>query len=126
MGAYKGAWGPMATFPYTQERRPGDWQCYACKNVNYANRMQCNKCQIPKQVFISKAGIRMGDWICPECSNHNYADKTVCNKCKAPKAEGTPLPMGNLMRPGDWMCPHCHNHNYANRQSCNKCGAPKE
>merc|ERR1712113_1293914 len=66
-------------------KRVGDWKCYACGNINYANREQCNKCGTPRSNFIAKSGLRAGDWICPACQNHNFADKVVCNKCGTPK-----------------------------------------
>jgi hypothetical protein len=61
----------------------GDWACNACSSHNYANTEQCNKCQVNKNVYISKSGWRQGDWICLGCSNHNWADKLNCNKCFA-------------------------------------------
>jgi len=114
--------------------RPGDWNCRACQNLNYASREQCNKCGIAKDVFIAPTGMREGDWICSACQNHNYASKTVCNKCQVPQ-ESAAYTQGKKnggkgggkhgMREGDWMCPACDNHNYADKQVCNRCSAPK-
>lgn len=28
--------------------REGDWVCQSCKNLNFAFRVQCNRCQLPK------------------------------------------------------------------------------
>eukprot|EP00927_Polykrikos_kofoidii_P057108 TRINITY_DN51217_c0_g1_i1.p1 TRINITY_DN51217_c0_g1~~TRINITY_DN51217_c0_g1_i1.p1 ORF type:complete len:254 (-),score=29.48 TRINITY_DN51217_c0_g1_i1:62-769(-) len=109
--------------------RPGDWLCRACNNQNYASREVCNRCCIPKTVYISKTGLRDGDWLCPQCQNHNYASKTNCHKCARPKGSTpghTPLnKSGANMREGDWICPQCSNHNYASKTLCNKCSVPK-
>eukprot|EP00448_Togula_jolla_P011242 CAMPEP_0170594116 /NCGR_PEP_ID=MMETSP0224-20130122/13825_1 /TAXON_ID=285029 /ORGANISM="Togula jolla, Strain CCCM 725" /LENGTH=261 /DNA_ID=CAMNT_0010918145 /DNA_START=72 /DNA_END=857 /DNA_ORIENTATION=- len=112
--------------------KPGDWMCAACKNHNYADKVNCNRCQIPKSARIAKTGMREGDWICPTCSNHNYADKVVCNKCSGPKGATSSYgvqpagsPLGHNARPGDWICTVCSNHNYASRTQCNKCASPK-
>ena len=31
-----------------KNRRPGDWDCGRCGNMNYARRDTCNKCQADK------------------------------------------------------------------------------
>ena len=28
--------------------RPGDWMCPSCNNHNYADKIRCNRCKIPK------------------------------------------------------------------------------
>ena len=30
--------------------RPGDWICYNCRNINFAFRTKCNRCQITKNI----------------------------------------------------------------------------
>lgn len=110
-----------------QKLRAGDWICRACNNHNYAIREACNKCNVPKSVYIAKSGMRDGDWMCPGCHNHNFADKTSCNKCQLPKSDDATyksVPKKGL-REGDWVCPSCNNHNYASRENCNRCGAAK-
>ena len=63
--------------------RPGDWMCRACNNHNFADKVNCNRCKVSKDVFIASTGMREGDWLCPSCNNHNFKDKVVCNKCAA-------------------------------------------
>eukprot|EP00927_Polykrikos_kofoidii_P065698 TRINITY_DN61431_c0_g1_i1.p1 TRINITY_DN61431_c0_g1~~TRINITY_DN61431_c0_g1_i1.p1 ORF type:complete len:241 (+),score=18.33 TRINITY_DN61431_c0_g1_i1:79-801(+) len=134
VGMMQGPYGIMGMHPMmgmmgNRQMRPGDWMCRACNNHNFANREACNKCDIPKSVYIAKTGMREGDWLCPQCQNHNYASKTACNKCQRPKgnapshasASGT----SKGMRAGDWICPQCSNHNYASKTNCNKCSVSK-
>jgi hypothetical protein len=115
--------------------RPGDWMCRACNNHNYADKTACNRCKVPKDVYIAATGMRVGDWLCPACSNHNFKDKVLCNKCAGPRPATIPLlgvghgmgggsSHGHEIRPGDWMCRHCNNHNYADKTACNRCRTP--
>ena len=32
--------------PFTE--REGDWVCNSCKNLNFAFRVECNRCKLPK------------------------------------------------------------------------------
>ena len=32
--------------------RKGDWQCPLCHNLNFAFRVSCNRCKLPKEVYI--------------------------------------------------------------------------
>ena len=32
------------------QMRPGDWICPQCNNHNYADKVRCNKCAVPKAV----------------------------------------------------------------------------
>jgi len=113
--------------------RPGDWMCRACNNHNYADKTACNRCKVPKDVYIASTGMRVGDWLCPACSNHNFKDKVVCNKCAGPRPATLPMlghgmagssQGGHQVRPGDWLCRHCNNHNYADKTACNRCRTP--
>jgi len=83
----------------------GNWACPGCQNVNFATRMACNRCQMPKPEdqfggggfggFGGKAGGKgkapvageNGNWGCPGCGNVNFASRDVCNRCQAPKPE---------------------------------------
>jgi len=123
MGMMGGMGGMQGMMGGASAQRQGDWKCFACSNINYASREQCNKCQVSKSTFIAKTGVRPGDWLCTACENHNYADKVVCKKCAAPKSNNV---LGtHKMRVGDWLCPRCSNHNYADKAMCNRCQSPK-
>ncbi|CAE7930378.1 ZRANB2 [Symbiodinium sp. KB8] len=123
--------------------RAGDWICPACSNHNYADKVMCNRCRIPKPGGWSASPVaskparemRPGDWICPSCANHNFADKLFCNRCNHPKEKAGEVPGSGpdlqpptqawRFRQGDWMCPACGNHNYSSRTACNRCNAPR-
>merc|ERR1719345_404404 len=98
--------------------RPGDWICPACQNNNYANRVACNKCQMPKQTGMSETDFT------------NQMSQMGMGGYGGMNQMGMGAMMGNMggpnMRQGDWMCPACQNHNYASREACNKCSAPKD
>jgi hypothetical protein len=36
--------------PPSENRVPGDWDCYACSEMNFARRESCRKCGGPKEV----------------------------------------------------------------------------
>ena len=38
--------------------RVGDWMCRACGNHNYADKLKCNRCAVPKHVYIAATGLR--------------------------------------------------------------------
>ena len=131
-GAAYGNVAPGGGFPGTPNMRPGDWMCRACNNHNYADKIACNRCTMPKEVYIASTGMREGDWICSSCNNHNYADKTACNKCAVPKSALNITHVGTAgmgfkkrVRDGEWSCPACQNLNYASRVFCNKCSRNK-
>jgi len=127
-----GAMGNMAAMAGMQNgaggqgaKRPGDWTCYGCGNNNYASRTEaCNRCGLPKTVFVSKSGMRPGDWVCTSCHNHNWADRTSCMKCGTPKGSSQVNTKG--MKPGDWLCTQCSNHNYSGKDRCHRCQSPKQ
>ncbi|KAF0770802.1 hypothetical protein AaE_002535 [Aphanomyces astaci] len=79
----------------------GDWVCpkEGCGNINFARRMECNRCftprvDAPKKPFgdrqfggEKKTGLfGPSDWACGKCGNMNWERRNECNICKAPKA----------------------------------------
>ncbi|CAE7637875.1 RANBP2 [Symbiodinium sp. CCMP2592] len=141
-GLWVAAAQPRAMAPMSG-MRAGDWICPACSNHNYADKVMCNRCRIPKPGGWSASPVankparemRPGDWICPSCANHNFADKLFCNRCNLPKEKAGEVPGSGpdqqpptqawRFRQGDWMCPACGNHNYSSRTACNRCNAPR-
>eukprot|EP00434_Breviolum_minutum_P001208 symbB.v1.2.001057.t1/scaffold33.1/size517934/9 len=133
--------------------KPGDWNCKACGDLQFARNTKCRRCGAPKpsQEELDAAGpptkphsnmapdgrpMRPGDWACPNCGDHNFARNTQCRKCGTPRpadvtefpkpvAEPTYTPDGRQMRPGDWICENCGDHNFARNQQCRKCGHPR-
>lgn len=119
--------------------RPGDWSCMQCGNHNFADKIACNRCGVPKGSsgaagyggaaalnvlaagYAGAGGQRPGDWQCYSCGNNNFASRDACNRCGIPK---TTFIAKSGMRPGDWLCPSCQNHNYASRAACTKCQTP--
>jgi len=93
----------------------GNWACPGCQNVNFATRMACNRCQMPKPedqfggggfggfgaathtpggAPVAGAG---GNWKCSMCQNVNFATRDACNRCAASRAEAeAPLPAGGF------------------------------
>jgi len=75
----------------TTNFRAGDWMC-RCGNHNYASRMQCKKCNIPKHDGQDVVRVpapptfKPGDWMC-QCGNHNYSSRDSCARCRVPKAQ---------------------------------------
>ena len=75
----------------------GDWTCTGCKNINFARRINCNICQMPKPYFeilktpISQVGpqglFKDSDWQCFNCRNINFQKRENCNICNEPKPE---------------------------------------
>lgn len=75
----------------------GDWICNGCHNVNFARRIDCNICSMPKpyteilKTPISQIGpqglFKDTDWQCFNCRNVNFQRRQNCNKCNEPKPE---------------------------------------
>jgi len=131
--------------------KPGDWHCPSCKDLNFASRSVCRKCQSPHP---DHSNARPGDWLCKSCNELNFASRMVCRKCSSPHprpAQFFPAGMGmgaiggvGMMgtfpaagfypiphsfnqpntKPGDWYCAKCKDLNFASRTVCRSCSAP--
>mmetsp|Transcript_31126 Transcript_31126/g.35979 ORF Transcript_31126/g.35979 Transcript_31126/m.35979 type:complete len:361 (+) Transcript_31126:78-1160(+) len=74
-----------------------DWTCTGCRNINFARRISCNICNMPKPYFeilktpISQLGpqglFKDTDWQCFNCRNVNFQKRGFCNICGEPKPE---------------------------------------
>eukprot|EP00434_Breviolum_minutum_P001210 symbB.v1.2.001058.t2/scaffold33.1/size517934/10 len=83
----------------TFNTKPGDWNCKACGDLQFARNTKCRRCGAPKP-------------------SQEELDA-------APPAQVKMAPNGRPMRPGDWLCPNCGDHNFARNPQCRKCGTPK-
>ena len=105
----------------TFNTKPGDWNCKACGDLQFARNTKCRP-------WLESVGIegRTGCFgrLCPPLR---------CRRCGAPKPSQEELdaappaqvkmaPNGRPMRPGDWLCPNCGDHNFARNPQCRKCG----
>lgn len=92
----------LGSFPINNKKPPvireGDWECPECKNINFAKRLECNRCRAARPVQSRKdrkpashlggpPGLfKEGDWLCPKCRNVNFQKRNKCNRC----GEGKP------------------------------------
>ena len=47
-GGGSGDRGGRGAGPPGHVQNPGDWTCEECKNMNFAKRMECNRCKAPR------------------------------------------------------------------------------
>ena len=83
--------GPSSQAP----RRPGDWDCLACRAVVFGSKPRCFKCgaarpnaaEVPSSSHPKQQSQRRpGDWDCPnpQCRALVFASKTACFRCGSP------------------------------------------
>lgn len=67
--------------------KPGDWYCPSCRDLNFASRSVCRKCQTPHP---DHSNARPGDWLCRNCTELNFASRLMCRKCNSPHPRPAP------------------------------------
>jgi hypothetical protein len=90
-------------------KRPGDWNCPGCADLNFASRDRCRKCGGPRVIPAAAAPVppvpveRPGDWHCDgaACAVLNFGTRTACFKC------GRPKPNADRPVPKDLSCAVC-------------------
>lgn len=127
-------------------KEDGDWACYRCGNVNFANKESCNRCYLPIEMaqdemryrdFEGEETEKYGDWNCPRCMHLNFQKRHKCSgmvsgmRCglKRPEFEkynSVMLNSAKMRSPGDWMCFRCGYANFNMIDKCAKCLLSKE
>ncbi|XP_063710503.1 RNA-binding protein FUS-like [Symsagittifera roscoffensis] len=103
--------GGDPNFPSTHNRTADDWICSSCNNHNFAKRLVCNRCKLPKPPNPTLApmsganntpiGVKTATptpqfsspvnptasvtWTCAPCGTSNELVKLICVKCQNPK-----------------------------------------
>jgi len=103
------------------QRRPGDWFCSECGQLNFNSRNKCFRgCQVFRPAEPSKSGVGGAggqydqEWRERERGFNNKTD-----------VWGRPMKATQERRPGDWICPQCNVLNYTSRQQCFRCDLKK-
>ena len=128
----------------TLTKKPGDWTCPSCQELNFATRNTCRKCSVARIDVNTNTNpninpttitdppkpttMKPGDWICCVCQKMNFASRSVCMSCSKPKA-GLENSLNVDIPPkiGDWRCTACNSTewNFGSRSNCRTCGAAK-
>jgi len=120
-------------------KRPGDWDCPKCGDMQFARNVSCKQCgqSNPKQARTSSGigsndNMKQGDWNCPSCGDHQFAKNAKCRQCGTAKPSVSPSSGSSSssspssgMKPGDWVCPGCSDHQFAKNVKCRQCGHDK-
>lgn len=130
-------------------KKPGDWSCDKCGNLNFAKRDNCKRCG-RKNPIEKQQERKRGDWNCMACGTLNFASREQCFHCtlkkggeekaeqkeaepeeenaEQKKAESAEPEVGAppQIRDGDWLCPGCSFVNWGSRKSCMQCGTNRK
>lgn len=116
------------------QKKPGDWHCSSCGDLQFARNMECRKCGTPNLgAMLGQMGMMGGCGMMggggggynpmmqmqqmQQWGGGNYSEW-------GGKGGGGGGGGGKGMMPGDWACPACGDHQFARNAECRKCGAP--
>lgn len=130
--------------------KPGDWNCPACGDLQFARNTACRRCGAANPLGdlmaaassarapAPNAELRPGDWICPRCNDHVFARNEACRRCSTPRPSSAEMAAqagsssrggggkgDSNMKPGDWRCPSCKDMQFARNSVCRMCNTPK-
>eukprot|EP00930_Biecheleria_cincta_P026122 TRINITY_DN1846_c0_g1_i4.p1 TRINITY_DN1846_c0_g1~~TRINITY_DN1846_c0_g1_i4.p1 ORF type:complete len:316 (-),score=63.70 TRINITY_DN1846_c0_g1_i4:240-1187(-) len=106
-----------------QPAMPGDWNCPACGDHQFARNSVCRKCGSPKDgaggagAFGGGGGGGAAALMASVMAAMGGGKGALGGKGKGGKGQ---------MVEGDWICPSCGDHQFARNQACRKCGAAKD
>lgn len=120
---------------YKMDKRPGDWTCSNCMDINFAKNIVCRVCKIEKGTYFGEPG----DWTC-KCGEINFKSRTECRKCRVGKFDTVKIEKSGVFldhdikehiqektyvqEPGDWKC-KCGEMNFKSRSVCRRCESGK-
>jgi hypothetical protein len=79
-------------------RKPGDWDCPSCGDLQFARNAQCRQCGAAKPGGGGAGGGRPGDWKCASCGDFpQFARNDACRRCGAAKSAPAPPPVAEVV-----------------------------
>jgi len=103
------------------QRRPGDWVCSECGQLNFKSRNKCFRgCAVFRPVESSTSG--GGGW---GQFDQGWRERDRGFDGNKTDVWGRPVKAMQERRPGDWICPECNFLNYTSRQQCHRCELKK-
>lgn len=107
---------------------PGDWNCPACGDHQFARNQACRKCGAPKSG--AGAGAAVGGGKGGKGGKGGAAAALAAMLEVFSGGGGSfggygPAAKGQMVE-GDWLCPACGDHQFARNMACRKCGAEKD
>eukprot|EP00930_Biecheleria_cincta_P026124 TRINITY_DN1846_c0_g1_i6.p1 TRINITY_DN1846_c0_g1~~TRINITY_DN1846_c0_g1_i6.p1 ORF type:complete len:327 (-),score=68.76 TRINITY_DN1846_c0_g1_i6:100-1080(-) len=108
-----------------QQSMPGDWNCPACGDLQFARNVVCRKCGSPKD-GAGGAGAAAGGGGGGAAALMASVMAAMGGGGAGKGAFGGKAGGKGQMVEGDWICPSCGDHQFARNQACRKCGAAKD
>lgn len=106
MGGMGGGQGGGGGSGAPREGMDGNWKCTSCSNVNFVQRMACNRCSASKP---------------PPDVLEARAVEIMTTGAVEQKKGGAPQEGVD----GNWRCVSCNNVNWMQRENCFRCGITK-